>query len=300
MGEVYTIKNVGLCATLRWRMEVWLFWWRRDPPSVWGSRGQQRMLSLWALFTIVDTPESSLCTVPVEQKHSALIQTWLFLNYSGLVDVQTLTTVKETRHDTQLHTIQLSNPSLFFPLSILTQHALAWGHIVIVPTFLFGDCVVGTLSIGSLEEAHNCWVWIFKKCGWMCRHWQLLKKHTTTLTSTPSNCQTLFFPPFNLHSARPDMRPYRDRPHLSLWLLCSWNAASLFTDRCPHFLHSHTICGLLSVKQLTISQPHNLHRERWGLSHYDLTQRREEWGLKEVKSERVLTDGVEVSVMGWS
>ena len=26
--------------------------------------------------------------------------------------------------------------------------------------------------------------------GWMCRHWQLLKKHAITLTSTPSNCQT--------------------------------------------------------------------------------------------------------------
>ena len=47
------------------------------------------------------------------------------LTYEGRVDGQTLTTFEETRHHTHLHTIQLSNPSLFFPLSTLTQHALA-------------------------------------------------------------------------------------------------------------------------------------------------------------------------------
>ena len=49
----------------------------------------------------------------------SLIHTWLSPNHSGWVDGQTLTTVEETRHLTHLHTIQLSNPSLFFPLSTL-------------------------------------------------------------------------------------------------------------------------------------------------------------------------------------
>ena len=35
----------------------------------------------------------------------------------------------------------------------LTQHTLAWGHHVRVPTSFFGDCVVGTLSIGTLTES---------------------------------------------------------------------------------------------------------------------------------------------------
>ena len=38
----------------------------------------------------------------------------------------------------------------------LIQHTLARGHSTIVPTFLSGDCVVGTLPVGSLAEAHNC------------------------------------------------------------------------------------------------------------------------------------------------
>ena len=46
------------------------------------------------------------------------------------------------------------------------------------------------------------WFWCTHDCpsttqdGWMCRRWQLLKKHTITLTSTPPNCQThpSFFP----------------------------------------------------------------------------------------------------------
>ena len=42
--------------------------------------------------------------------------------------------------------------------SIIQQqslHALAWGHSAIIPTSLFGDCVVGTLSVGTLTEAHT-------------------------------------------------------------------------------------------------------------------------------------------------
>ena len=34
------------------------------------------------------------------------------------------------------------------------KKCLAWGHSAIVPTFLFGDCVVGTLSVGTQTEAH--------------------------------------------------------------------------------------------------------------------------------------------------
>ena len=61
---------------------------------------------------------------------------------------------KKGSYHTHLHTIQQSNPFLFFPLSTLTQHILAWCHIAIVPTFPFGDCVVGTLPVGTLMEAH--------------------------------------------------------------------------------------------------------------------------------------------------
>ena len=42
-----------------------------------------------------------------------LMHTYLFLNHSGGVDVQTLTAVDETCHHTHLHTIQLSKPFLF-------------------------------------------------------------------------------------------------------------------------------------------------------------------------------------------
>ena len=72
------------------------------------------------------------------------------------VDGLTLMTVDETCHHTHFHTIHQSKPTLFLSLSTLTQHALAWGHSMIVPTSLFGDCVVSTLSDGSLAEAHNC------------------------------------------------------------------------------------------------------------------------------------------------
>ena len=51
----------------------------------------------------------------------------------------TMTTADETHHDTHFHTIQQS--PLFISLSTLTQHALALGYIVIVPTSLFGGCV---------------------------------------------------------------------------------------------------------------------------------------------------------------
>ena len=34
------------------------------------------------------------------------------------------------------------------------EDALAWGHSMIVPNFLFRDCVVGMLSVGTLTEAH--------------------------------------------------------------------------------------------------------------------------------------------------
>ena len=44
-------------------------------------------------------------------------------------------------------------PTLFHSLSTLTQHALAWGHSVIVPTSLFWDCVDGTLPAGSLNDS---------------------------------------------------------------------------------------------------------------------------------------------------
>ena len=74
----------------------------------------------------------------------ALIHTWLSLNHSGRVHRQTLTTVEETCHDTHLHTIQLSNPSLFFPPSTHTKHPLAWGRSTTVPTLLFGDCHVAS------------------------------------------------------------------------------------------------------------------------------------------------------------
>ena len=85
----------------------------------------------------------------------ALIHMWLPFKHMEHVDGQTLTTVEETHHDTHLHIIQLSNPSLFFPLLTLMKHTLAWGQSMIVPAFLFGDCVVGMLSLGSLTEAHN-------------------------------------------------------------------------------------------------------------------------------------------------
>ena len=50
-----------------------------------------------------------------------------------------------------------SNKKTKTPLSLpLIQHALARGHSAIVPAFLSGDCVVGTLPVGSLAEAHNC------------------------------------------------------------------------------------------------------------------------------------------------
>ena len=41
--------------------------------------------------------------------------------------------------------------SLFFTL---TQHTMAWGHSTIVAIFLFRDCVVNRLSVGTLTEAH--------------------------------------------------------------------------------------------------------------------------------------------------
>ena len=51
-------------------------------------------------------------------------------------------------------------------------HALAWGHSAIVPTSLFRDCVVGTLSVGALAEAHqfDCEQkhhWRRKHNGWL-------------------------------------------------------------------------------------------------------------------------------------
>ena len=61
------------------------------------------------------------------------------------------------------------------PLSLsfaLIQHALARGHSAIVPTFLSGDCVVGTLPVGSLAEAHNCWLCI-KTPAKICVRWGL-------------------------------------------------------------------------------------------------------------------------------
>jgi hypothetical protein len=42
-----------------------------------------------------------------------------------------------------------------FSLSTLTQHTLACGHRMIVPTSPFGDYVVGTLPVGTLTEAHK-------------------------------------------------------------------------------------------------------------------------------------------------
>ena len=46
-------------------------------------------------------------------------------------------------------------PTLFHSLSTLIQHALAWGHSVIVPTSLFWHCVAGTLPVGTLADAHT-------------------------------------------------------------------------------------------------------------------------------------------------
>ena len=64
-------------------------------------------------------------------------------------------------------------PSLFLPLSTLTQHPLAWGHIAIVPTFLLGDRVVGMLSIHwqkptqlivNLKKVSLLFSFIIKRC----------------------------------------------------------------------------------------------------------------------------------------
>ena len=68
----------------------------------------------------------------------ATIHTWLPLKDEGWVHGLTLTTVDETRHHTHFHTTHQSKPTLFLSLSTFTQHTLAWGHITIVPTFLFG------------------------------------------------------------------------------------------------------------------------------------------------------------------
>ena len=93
--------------------------------------------------------------------------TWHSLNHSWWVVVQTLTTVDETRHDTHPHTIPQSNPTLFFPLSTLTKHAPAWGHNAIVLTFLFGDCVVDTLSETHIFlNSHSIFVGFCQWTNW--------------------------------------------------------------------------------------------------------------------------------------
>ena len=93
---------------------------------------------------------------PLKKKEwiQKIIETWLSLKGEWWVDGLILTTVDETRYHTHFHTIYQSKPTLFLSLFTLTQHALAWGHSAIVPTSLFGDCVVGTLSVGMLTEAH--------------------------------------------------------------------------------------------------------------------------------------------------
>ena len=81
--------------------------------------------------------------------------------------------------------INQTKPTLFLSLSTISQHTLVWGHSTIVPTFLFGDCVVGTLSVISLTEAHKTIVnhlcnvmscvfpssklWI-EQCGLSCKY----------------------------------------------------------------------------------------------------------------------------------
>ena len=60
--------------------------------------------------------------------------------------------------NTPSHSLPHHPPIKTHPLHLsfqtFTQHTLAWGKIPIVPTSLFGDCVVGTLSVGSPTETH--------------------------------------------------------------------------------------------------------------------------------------------------
>ena len=58
-------------------------------------------------------------------------------------------------------------PTVFFSLSTLTQHPLAWCHRPTVPISPFSDCVAGTLP-----EAHKFWLWMKERwlkddCCWM-------------------------------------------------------------------------------------------------------------------------------------
>ena len=61
--------------------------------------------------------------------------------------------------------------------------------------------------------------------------------------------------------------------------------------RSLEFVVHNQICVLLSVCQLTACQPHNLRREKWGLSCYGLLLRRVEWRLKERERRWVLVGG---------
>ena len=93
----------------------------------------------------------------------AVIHTRVYLKGKWRVDGLTLTTVDETSLIIHFHTIQ-SKPTLFLSLLTLTQHALARGCSVIVLSLslslslsLLRDCVVGTLSVGTLTEALVTW-----------------------------------------------------------------------------------------------------------------------------------------------
>ena len=83
----------------------------------------------------------------------AVTHTWLSLKDKGWVDGLTSTTADETPHDTHFHTIHQSKPIIFLSLFTLTQHTQCWGHRVIASIYLFGDCMVGTLSVGTFKEA---------------------------------------------------------------------------------------------------------------------------------------------------